>query len=73
MKRILRSSNFWNAVFGTIFVVIAFRLTGGSELISAGIFSLFGIRSLVSGGADFVKANKGIYFDVETNRERLVK
>jgi hypothetical protein len=56
MKRLLRSSNFWNAVICSVLVVTAFKLTD-SELIATGIFSMFGLRTLATGGADFVRAN----------------
>ena len=57
MNRLIRSSNFWNAVICTVLVVIAFKWTN-SELIATGIFSMFGLRTLATGGADFVKATK---------------
>ena len=57
MKRLLRSSNFWNAVICTVLCVAAFKLTQ-SELIATGIFSMFGLRTLATGGVDFVNANK---------------
>ena len=57
MKRLLNSSNFWNAVICTILCVAAFKLTN-SELIATGIFSMFGLRTLATGGVDFVNANK---------------
>lgn len=69
MKRLIKSSNFWNAVIASVFVVTAYKLTG-NELIVGGMFSLFGLRSLVTGASDFVKANKGITYD-EVNQKDI--
>jgi len=71
MKRLLKSSNFWNAIIASVYVVTAFKLTG-SELIVAGMFSLFGLRSLVTGASDFVKANKGITYNEETQKDEMI-
>ena len=72
MKRLLKSSNFWNAIIGTIFVVVAFRFTE-SELVVSFVGALFGVKALASGSSDFVKANKGIYYNEQTNREQYIK
>lgn len=58
MNRLIRSSNFWNAVVCSIFVVVAHSLTNGDQLVTTGIFSLFGLRTLATGSADLVNAVK---------------
>ncbi len=71
MKRLLKSSLFWNAVVGSMFAVGAYEFTD-SELIATGVFSLFGVRSFATGASDFVKANKGIRYDEEKGHEVLI-
>ena len=73
MKRIFKSSNFWNAVFGTLCLILTHKFTGGDTLVLTFVGGLFGGRTLLSGGSDFVKANKGIYYDQHEQKEKIIK
>ena len=73
MKRLFKSSAFWNAVVGSIFVVIAFKLTDGDPFITAMIGGFFGVKQVAKGAEGFVKANRGVYYDEEEGRERYIE
>ena len=71
MKRLLKSSNFWNALIASVIVVGAYEFTD-SETIVLGIFGLFGLRSVASGGSDLLKANKGVTYNEELGKDEML-
>jgi hypothetical protein len=71
MNRLLKSSGFWTAIIASIVLVTAYKLTG-SELIVTLIGGLFGIDKIGKASEDFVKANKGVTFNTETNKDEKI-
>ena len=70
-NRLFKSSRFWNAVIASIFAIVGFYISE-SELIAAGIFSLFGLKQFADGAEKFVKANKGVTYNKETGRDEYI-
>lgn len=64
VNRLFKSSNFYNAVFGTLFALISYQLNE-SEFMAGGIFALFGGRTIVTGGKDLIRAQKGQVYNKE--------
>jgi hypothetical protein len=62
MKRLLKSSGFWNAVIATILMGVACYLEGCSEIVQY-IFFLFAGKTAVTGLKDFTRAQKGVVYD----------
>lgn len=71
MKRLLKSSNFWNAVIASIILMVCLKL-GASETLGLAILGLFGLKTVASGVSDMIKDNQGIVYDPETNKEKRI-
>jgi len=75
MNRILKSSNFWNAVIASIFMVITVFITADGEAQKNLImyqFILFGGRTAVSGFSDIIKSSKKVTFNPETGKDEKI-
>lgn len=88
MKRILKSSNFWNAVFFTISGIIStvcmigiLKYIGSDnpddmiEVIKDFIFYqfiLFGGRTVLTGADDLFKTYKGVTYNPETEKDEKI-
>ena len=62
MKRLLKSSGFWNAVIATLLMGAACYLDNCSDIVQY-IFFLFAGKTAVTGLKDFTRAQKGIVYD----------
>ncbi len=71
MKRLLKSSGFWTAIIASIVLTVSFKITD-SELVITLIGVLWGIDRTGKAGEDFVRANKGITFNKETNKHEKI-
>ena len=54
MNRLLKSSKFWLSVIGSVFGVVAFKLTG-STTISVMVLSAFGFGIIGTAGEDIAR------------------
>ena len=60
MKRLINSSNFWNAVIASATLIVAFKFGIDNSILYI-IGGLFGARTIATGMQDFVgKGNKEI-------------
>ena len=71
MKRILNSSNFWNAVFGCIAMFVI--SSGGFETeitrdLILYAFILFGGKTASSALKDAIRSNRGVEYDPDTKK-----
>ena len=75
MERILKSSNFWNALIasGVMFATAKFLDGDIQDKLLMYEFVLFGGRTAVTGVSDLLKASKGITYNPETDKEEIVK
>ena len=71
MKRLLKSSGFWTFIVMSIVLTGVYMLTDSEMLVTL----LAGVGIIDKGGKaveDVVKANKGIEFNVETNKHERI-
>ena len=75
MKRLLKSSAFWTAVIGSIFMflTVLFIHSDVEKDLILYEFILFGGRTAVSGFSDIIKAQKGITYDEDEQKEKIIK
>lgn len=76
MKRLFKSSNFWNAVFAALVMFLTVQFVDDKDIqkdLALYEFILFGGRVAVSGLADILKANKGVTYNESTGKEEIIK
>jgi len=70
MKRLLASSNFWNAVIASALLFAACKLDCNG--ITDYIFFLFAGRTAATGIKDFVRAKGGVEYDKEEQQYKKI-
>lgn len=58
MKRLLQSSNFWNAVIGLILITLAYKYANLDTSVLLSLIGLFGVRGIATGMQDYASATK---------------
>lgn len=72
MKRLLKSSGFWTAIIASIVLTITFIVTD-SELVVTFVAALWGIDRAGKAAEDFIKTNKGVQYNPDTQRNEMIK
>jgi len=70
MKRLIASSNFWNAVIASALLFAACKLDCNG--ITDYIFFLFAGRTAATGIKDFVRAKGGVEYDKEEQQYKKI-
>ena len=75
MKRLIKSSAFWTAVIGSVFMflTVLFIHSEVEKDLILYEFILFGGRTAVSGFSDILKAQKGVTYNEKEGKEELIK
>ena len=68
MNRLLKSSNFWNAVIATGLMIIVCYIPNAIQAdIPQYIFFLFAGKTAVSGAKDFIRSRNNVVYDEKSH------